>query len=304
MHEITQFQPAMSMQQAVDRFNAVADFARQVLKQDIDFGVVPGSGGKPTLYKPGAEKLTTFFGLSVHIEAAEIVEDWTGANHGGEAFFYYRYRCRLFRDTLLVAEADASCNSWEKKYRWRQADRRCPACGAATIKRSKQAPKTRPNDPPGWYCFSRIGGCGTNYDAAEPAIVGQAQGRVPNEDVCDQVNTIQKMAQKRALVAAVLIAVNASEFFTQDIEDLVFEVAPASPGASFVESTTNDHRANTSVPRGTRPQDDVFDDEDAPPVCPIHGVPMVPSRRGGHYHWVRATDGDRDTACNGQRRAA
>jgi hypothetical protein len=34
------------------------------------------------------------------------------------------------------------------------------------------------------------------------------------------VNTIQKMAQKRALVAATLIATSASEFFTQDVEDV------------------------------------------------------------------------------------
>jgi hypothetical protein len=33
------------------------------------------------------------------------------------------------------------------------------------------------------------------------------------------VNTIQKMAQKRALVAATLISTSASEFFTQDVED-------------------------------------------------------------------------------------
>ena len=43
--------------------------------------------------------------------------------------------------------------------------------------------------------------------------------RVPNPDIADVVNTIQKMAQKRALVAATLIATSASEFFTQDVED-------------------------------------------------------------------------------------
>jgi hypothetical protein len=43
--------------------------------------------------------------------------------------------------------------------------------------------------------------------------------RVPNPDVADVVNTIQKMAQKRALVAATLIATSASEFYTQDVED-------------------------------------------------------------------------------------
>ena len=43
--------------------------------------------------------------------------------------------------------------------------------------------------------------------------------RVSNEDIPDLINTIQKMAQKRALVAATLIATSASEFFTQDVED-------------------------------------------------------------------------------------
>jgi hypothetical protein len=49
--------------------------------------------------------------------------------------------------------------------------------------------------------------------------VDTALYRVPNPDGADVVNTIQKMAQKRALVAATLIATSASEFFTQDVED-------------------------------------------------------------------------------------
>jgi hypothetical protein len=49
--------------------------------------------------------------------------------------------------------------------------------------------------------------------------VNTALYRIPNPDGADVVNTIQKMAQKRALVAATLIATSASEFFTQDVED-------------------------------------------------------------------------------------
>src|ERR1039458_4154129 len=49
--------------------------------------------------------------------------------------------------------------------------------------------------------------------------VDTALYRIPNPDGADVVNTIQKMAQKRALVAATLIATSASEFFTQDVED-------------------------------------------------------------------------------------
>jgi hypothetical protein len=42
---------------------------------------------------------------------------------------------------------------------------------------------------------------------------------IPNEDIFDLVNTISKMAQKRALVAAALNATGASAVFTQDQED-------------------------------------------------------------------------------------
>jgi hypothetical protein len=51
--------------------------------KDQDFGEIPGTS-KPTLLKPGAEKLCNFFGLEP--EFTPIVEDldWMGAQHGGE----------------------------------------------------------------------------------------------------------------------------------------------------------------------------------------------------------------------------
>jgi hypothetical protein len=117
---------------------------------------------------------------------------------------------------LLIAESDGSCNSFESKYRWRKADRVCPVCGAAAILKSKF-------DDGGWFCFKKKDGCGANFTAGDPEIERQQVGRIPNPDVCDLVNTIQKMAQKRAFVGATLLAVNASEFFTQDIEDLAVD---------------------------------------------------------------------------------
>ncbi|MFB2838913.1 hypothetical protein [Floridanema evergladense] len=50
----------------------------------------------------------------------------------------------------------------------------------------------------------------------------------PNPRIYDAVNTICKMAQKRSLVAAVLIATGASEFFTQDLEDMAERVSQES----------------------------------------------------------------------------
>jgi hypothetical protein len=94
-------------------------------------------------------------------------------------------------------------------------------------------------------CFRKKGGCGAKFLIGDPQIEGQQVGRVPNPDICDQVNTIQKMATKRALIAAVLIAVNASEFFTQDVEDFppraprprdaATDAAAARDGARFDE---------------------------------------------------------------------
>lgn len=210
--ERSQFMPAMSIELAVERYGAVTEFVSRVLRRDVDYGVIPGTT-KFTLLKPGAEKLTTFFGLSTRFQLLERIEDWTGERYSGEPFFYYLYRCQLHRGELLVAEADGSCNSRETKYRYREAQRICPECQQAAIIKGKE------EYGGGWVCFRKKGGCGAKFLIGDPVIENQQVGRVPNPDIADQVNTIQKMAQKRALIAATLLAVNASEFFTQDVED-------------------------------------------------------------------------------------
>jgi hypothetical protein len=221
----SQFMPAMSIELAVERYNTITEFVSRVLRKDVDYGVIPGTE-KFTLLKPGAEKLTTFFGLSTRFEIIERIEDWTGAEHDGEPFFYYLYRCQLLRGELLVAAADASCNSRETKYRYREAQRICPSCQQAAII------KGREEYGGGWICFKKKGGCGAKYSTGDAAIEGQTVGRIFNPDIADQVNTIQKMSQKRALVAATLLAVNASEFFTQDVEDMMTIPVTAAPADS------------------------------------------------------------------------
>ncbi|HYY55914.1 MAG TPA: hypothetical protein VE842_01215, partial [Pyrinomonadaceae bacterium] len=133
----SQFMPAMSIELAVERYNAITEFVSRVLRRDVDYGMIPGTD-KLTLLKPGAEKLTTFFGLSTRFQLIERIEDWTGEDYNGEPFFYYLYRCQLYRGDLLVAEADGSCNSREQKYRYREAQRKCPECGQAAIIKGRE----------------------------------------------------------------------------------------------------------------------------------------------------------------------
>lgn len=208
------FMPALSVRQAVDRFNHVVEFVRTVMREGVDYGVIPGTD-KPTLLKPGAEKLCTLFGLTSRFEIIRSAEDWTGADHNGEPFFFYLYRCQLRRGDMIIAEGDGSANSWEQKYRYREAHRKCPQCGEAAIIRGKQ------EFGGGWVCFRKRGGCGAKFDIEDPLITDQPAGRILNENIADQVNTIQKIAQKRALIAATLLAVNGSEFFTQDGEEFI-----------------------------------------------------------------------------------
>ena len=231
--ERSRFMPAMTIESAVERYNAVTEFVSRVLRKDVDYGVIPGTD-KRTLLKPGAEKLTTFFGLSTRFRLLERIEDWTGEGHGGEPFFYYLYRCQLFRGDVLIAEGDASCNSRETKYRWREAQRLCPACGQSAII------KGREEFGGGWLCFKKKGGCGAKFPDGDQTIESQQTGRVFNPDIADQVNTIQKMSQKRSLVGAVLLAVNASEFFTQDIEDMHFNAPTAAREASTEQPDINE----------------------------------------------------------------
>ena len=54
--ERARFMPAMSIESAVERYNAVTEFVSRVLRKDVNYGVIPGTE-KRTLLKPGAEKL-------------------------------------------------------------------------------------------------------------------------------------------------------------------------------------------------------------------------------------------------------
>ncbi len=235
--------PVMSIQQAAERHNMLVEYTKSVMVRDQDFGVIPGVS-KPCLYKAGAEKLLSLFGFSPSFSLIERVEDWTGKDHGAEPFFYYFYKCQLLRGGEILGEGDGSCNSWEKKYRYRNGDRKCPQCGKPTIIVGKQ------EYGGGFICFAKKGGCGAKFGSKDPSITGQDTGQVPNPDIAEQVNTLQKMAQKRALVAAVLIACNASAFYTQDVEDMqTIDVTPTETRDEVVERRLSEERAKaTTVP--------------------------------------------------------
>jgi hypothetical protein len=209
--------PVMDMDTALERWEAIRLFVAKIMTPGEDFGAIPGAGSKPVLLKPGAEKLASFFGLAPEFDVVRRIEEWDAK----EPFFAYEVKARLIRDGVVRGEGLGSCNSRESKFRWRQAERKCPKCGAQAIIRCKS------EYGGGWLCFAKRGGCGAKYQDGDARIEGQATGRIPNPDIADQVNTILKMSKKRALIDAVLNTVGASQFFTQDAEDAPPSDVPA-----------------------------------------------------------------------------
>jgi hypothetical protein len=223
----TRVDEAIQMKQEKKRF------FEGVMDVDVHYGVIPGTGTKPTLFKSGAEMLLSNMGLncSFEDEGAPII-DITGKDHDGEAFIYYRRECRIYRQTgpkeddrMVVGKASGVCNSWETKYRYRNAGLTCPTCGKETIKASKFS------DGKPFYCHQKMGGCGAQFEKS--VFAGIVLGKIANPDIADLMNTILKMADKRALVAATLVATGCSDIFTQDVEDMSsdsgydYEHAPA-----------------------------------------------------------------------------
>ena len=192
--------------QAINRFQQIV---HATMVKDQDYGVIPGTQ-KPTLLKPGAEKIAKLLGLADEYELLNQQEDWD------KPFFCYLIRCNLrhFGSGTIVSQGLGECNSMENKYRWRDAKRVCPECKQEAIIKGQE------QYGGGWLCYVKRGGCGAKWPDGAAEIEGQKLGRVENDDIYSLVNTILKMAKKRALVDAALSAGRLSNIFTQDMEDL------------------------------------------------------------------------------------
>src|SRR5579859_1308606 len=97
-----------------DQLQELERFKREIMVEGVDYGVIPGAP-KPTLLKPGAEKLSMAFGHAPVFEVTGRIENWQ------QGFFHYEVRCDLIskRTGAVVASAHGSANSKEPRYRWR-----------------------------------------------------------------------------------------------------------------------------------------------------------------------------------------
>lgn len=165
---------------SLNKVASVQAAIKGALKSGQDFDTIPGTN-KPTLLKPGAEKILMMFGLTSEYEIIESVEDWN------KGVFAYTVRCILSKSGMKITEGLGSCNSKEDKYRYR------------------------------WVYEKDIP---VGVDKETLKVNQYNKYRVENDEIYSQVNTLLKMAKKRAQVDATLTVASLSEVFTQDIEDM------------------------------------------------------------------------------------
>lgn len=212
----------MGLNELKNRANMVTNIKREIMRENIHWGKVPGCGDKPTLLKNGAELLCMAFKLApdAKVEIADL-------GNGHREYTVTTTLTSIVTGTP-IATGLGSCSTMESKYRYRNV---------SDFERTGQP---IPEDSKERKAEYRKMGYGMKkIDGQWEWVKFKDNCKVENPDIADTYNTVLKMASKRSLVDATLKATGGSCEFTQDIEDMqgsefpsyedVTEQAPAQP---------------------------------------------------------------------------
>ena len=191
----------------VHQTQKILQIKEKAMRDGVHYGIIPKTR-KPSLWKPGAEKLCRAFKLAPQFETTSRDDpnrtiNWRKWSYNerkeieGSTMGYIEYdsRCTLTHiptGEVVAKNVSASCNNFERKYR--------------------------------------------------------------SLNPYDVKNTLEKMSEKRSMVAAVLIGTCASDIFTQDIDDLpqlldVDDEAPDVKPANNNKNTANNNNVQMATER-------------------------------------------------------
>lgn len=107
---------ALSLNELKDHIGLIHSVMNDVLKKDEHYGVIPGCK-KPSLYKSGAEIISTTFQLVQDVDSTNVV----ALPHPSiEGHREYRVKVKLYtKSGIFLGAGIGSCNTLEKKYRYR-----------------------------------------------------------------------------------------------------------------------------------------------------------------------------------------
>jgi hypothetical protein len=207
--------PVAEIQQ---RMAAIKQLIQGVMKENVDFGVIPGTGenARKVLLKPGAEKICAMFRIAVHYDTQDLSRQ---PFPGEPRTVHYRVVARgVSPSGEVLGEGMGECSTDEEKFRWRRA-----VCD----EEFQDTPETQRR-----IQYKR-GKAGSHYKVQQ--IMTNA---------ADSANTILKMAAKRAMLAMTLNVTGCSDDFAPgDYDD-----SPITPG------TDDDRSDEPPPPRAPKPK--------------------------------------------------
>lgn len=167
--------------------NLIQEVMRDIMKKDEHYGIIPGCK-KPSLLKPGAEKIASTF--HIHIESGEgLVEDLSTPDKA-----HFRVTCKAYQNGVCLGSSVGVCSSDEEKYKWKK-----PTCDEEWEEADPSQRREK------WVKYGNEKAKKWKQIRTQPA---------------DLENTILQMADKRGYVALVRKVTAASDVFAMNIEDL------------------------------------------------------------------------------------
>ena len=204
-------QAVVPIPSVIEQVAYIQKVMKSVMKDGTHYMVIPGTSGKPSLLKAGAQKLCVSFRLDPEYEVLErIVKD---------DFVLVEIKCTLYHipTGLRIASGLGSANSKEDKWRWRNVETDEP------VPKEYWAARTKGDQE---RMRELLGADGTTKKVGGQWVIAR---RMENDNPISLHNTIFKIGAKRALNDAVLNATAASDIFTQDLEDMKDILPEAEP---------------------------------------------------------------------------
>jgi hypothetical protein len=183
MEEMESKTAPMSVSELRGQITTVQNVLRNIMKEGVHYGKIPGCGPKPTLLKPGAEKILATFHIGVELD----IEEGQDEDH---VHFRVTARGVHLPTGRSIGHGIGQASTSEEKYAWR---------GAVCDQEWEDA------DP---------------LQRREKYLRSGSKIKQVRTNPSDSANTVLKMAKKRAVVDLCLSATACSDIFTQDIEDM------------------------------------------------------------------------------------
>lgn len=242
-------EPIIQSHEMIEYHKKVVVFIEQALEKEKDYGKIPGTN-KPTLLKPGAERLCKAFGLIPKFDIMRSVEEPDKAVDWVKTKKYWDDDERAYKERETGRGTALGYFSYSVKCTLELADGRTVGEGIGACATTESKYCDRPRD-------------------------------------CQ--NTALKMAKKRAHVDAVLTALGLSDRFTQDVEDGGYKKKKAKASEAKPQRTESEEGASSSESQSSETNNsssaEIYEDKEGQQTRAVNALKAMAKASGLDENW-------------------